>query len=76
MGKIPKLTERTKFRRRAVHGRKWVRCSHRDGEESDCVAVGELRLVGGALLEHQVAATAAGGVGAERPETGGVVYSE
>ena len=48
----------------------------RDGEESDFVAVGELRLVGSTLLEHQVSATIGGSVGAEGPKTRSIVYSE
>jgi hypothetical protein len=47
-----------------------------DGEESDFVAVRELRLVGSILLEHQVAATIGGGIGADRPEAGSVVHSK
>jgi len=51
-------------------------CSHRDGEESDFLAVGDRRLVGSTWLEHQVLAAIGGGVGAEREQTRGVVNSE
>jgi len=48
----------------------------RDREESDFIAVGKLRFVGSTLLEDQVVATIGGGIGADRPETGSVVYSD
>jgi hypothetical protein len=49
-----------------------------DGEEGDLVAVGELRLKCGSLLEYQVVAAfrSSGGVAADRPETRGILDSE
>lgn len=47
-----------------------------DGEESDPVAVGELRLVGSSVLEHQVAATVGGGIVADIPEAWSIMYRE
>jgi len=51
---------------RSMVGKGLSGCSHRDDEESDLLAVGDLRLVGSTLLEHQVLAVTGGGVGAER----------
>ena len=50
--------------------------SNWDGEESDLVAIGQLRRVGCSKLEHQVSTTVGGGIVAEIKETRGVLDSE